>query len=155
MPWTAAEVRALRDGVASHGTGKWAKILLECDDIFGHQRTSVNLKDKCADPALQPSRAPHTPRPTPRATRPTNHEPRPAPPPRRRLQVAEPEQGGVRRRRRSSRGAQTSREFQAELGRSSTSGVARRMAARTPRGRAAGPAGVVGLLGSHPSHDRA
>ena len=68
MPWTAAEVRALRDGVASHGTGKWAKILLECDDIFGHQRTSVNLKDKCADPALQPSRAPHTPRPTPRAT---------------------------------------------------------------------------------------
>jgi len=46
VPWTAAEVRALRDGVASHGTGKWAKILLECDDIFGHQRTSVNLKDK-------------------------------------------------------------------------------------------------------------
>lgn len=80
MPWTAAEVRALRDGVASHGTGKWAKILLECDDIFGHQRTSVNLKDKCADPALQPSRAPHIPRPTPplRPTPRTTASPPPA-----------------------------------------------------------------------------
>lgn len=67
-------MQALRDGVASHGTGKWAKILSESGDVFGHQRTSVNLKDKCA-----PSRTPHIPRPTPRATardpRPTINNP--------------------------------------------------------------------------------
>ena len=65
VPWTAAEVRALRDGVASHGTGKWAKILLECDDIFGHQRTSVNLKDKCVGPRA--AAKPRTAHPAPHA----------------------------------------------------------------------------------------
>ena len=66
MPWTDAEVQALRDGVAAHGAGKWANILK--DGAFVASRTGVHLKDKCA---ATPSRRRAAALPRPRDTAPS------------------------------------------------------------------------------------